>query len=301
MSTSKSRILYFASLALLVSACGVSEVTEVDTSESSEESAALVSGSRVVYVGDSLAYETAPVVRSRLEAKGAIFAQAARGGMAICDYFPETKETFRAWGPPAPPNLHDLVVFAKPHVVVMQFWGNSWQYTPCMKDSAGVVLAQGTKGYYDRYRKDANRAMEVIRDAAAKAGIPMPKVMWVLQGPDSGNASRPKTLNEMYASLKSKWPTVSTIDAGKTVSLAANYWNPGDRYGWSRYLPCTKEERDTGHCVNAYGGVARIHSDKDPLHFCLGTVSDKGCDTWSPGIYRYAGAIANAVVNTLNK
>jgi hypothetical protein len=261
---------------------------------------AAVAGSRVVYLGDSISVETSPVLQWIMAASGVTYAHSTLGGMAICDFFPETEapggpSTFRLWHDPVPPNLYDLVRFMQPQVVALQFWGNSWQFTPCMRDANGEILGPGTAGYYAKYAHDANRAMEIIRDAAASVGAPMPTVLWVLQGPDRGNPARPRILNDSYAALGATWPTARTVDAGREVSLAANYWNPGDRYGWSQWLPCTQLERDGGQCNPAFGGVAQIHRDDDPLHFCLGTIVNESCDTVSPGIARYGLAIAAAI------
>jgi hypothetical protein len=262
--------------------------------------AAAAAGSRAIYVGDSISVETSPVLQWIMAASGVTYAHSTLGGMAICDFFPETEApggpgTYRLLRDPVPPNLYDLVRFVQPQVVALQFWGNSWQFTPCMRDANGEILGPGTPGYYAKYAHDANRAMTIIRDAAASVGAPMPTVLWVLQGPDRGNPARPRILNDSYAALGATWPTARTVDAGREVSLAANYWNPGDRYGWSQWLPCTQLERDGGHCNPAYGGVAQIHRDDDPLHFCLGTIVNESCDTLSPGISRYGLAIAAAI------
>ena len=261
---------------------------------------AAVAPPRAIYLGDSISVETNAVVHWVVAASGATYARSTLGGMAICDFFPETEApggpgTYRLLQKPVPPNLADLVRFMQPQVVALQFWGNSWQFTPCMRDEAGQILAPGTPAYYARYARDANRAMEIIRDAAASVGAPMPEVLWVLQGPDRGNPARPRILNDSYRALSATWPTARTVDAGREVSLAANYWDPGDRYGWSAWLPCTQFERDSGHCNPAYGGVAQIHKETDSLHFCLGSVTNGNCDTWSPGVYRYGLAVGDAI------
>lgn len=296
---------FAAPVAAMVLFCGCGGEAGGDPAEATDEDASQLTGNaRVVYVGDSIAYETRSIIQNDLEATGRVgFASSTKGGMAICDFFPETEApvgsgTLRTY-PPAAANLSELVAFMKPHVVAMQFWGNSWGFTPCMKDANGNILQPGTPAYYDRYRKDANHAMELIAAAAAKAGAPMPAVLWTLQGPDAGSATRTRELNAIYASLSQTWPTATTVDAGFTVSMAANYWNPGDRYTWSRFLPCTQLERTTGHCIDAYGGVARIHSDQDSLHFCLGTTTSGACDVWSPGVYRYGLAISTEIKKAL--
>lgn len=257
----------------------------------------------VIYVGDSIAVETRSVLGTEMAAANLRFAHSVKGGMAICDYFPEVEAeggagTFRTWD--GLPNLHDLVVSAKPGVVVMQFWGNSWQYTPCMNGPDDVALAPGSDAYFDHYAADAERAMVIIRDAAASANISMPTVSWVLQGPDKGRPTRPERLNAIYTALAARWDTADVIDAGHEVSLAANYYEPGSRYGFTQWLPCTTLERDTDHCDPSFGGVAKIHKDDDDVHFCLGAVNDAGvCDTWSPGIYRFALAISASVKDAL--
>jgi len=268
------------------------------------ESAAPTQAS-VAYVGDSIAFETSSVIAEALADHDLRYTTSAKGGMAICDYLPETEAvggpgTFRTFEAPVPPNLHDLLVSAQPDVVVMQFWGNSWQFTPCMKGPDDVALAPGSEAYYTRYAADAERAMVVIRDAAASVKRPMPIVLWVLQGPDKGMPERTARLDAIYAALSDRWDSAGTIDAGREVSQAANYYEPGDRYGYSQWLPCTALERETDHCNPAYGGTAQIHKDDDPIHFCLGAVDASGvCDTWSPGIHRYALAISAAIVDEL--
>jgi hypothetical protein len=266
---------------------------------------------RVLLVGDSIAYETGAVVGWLVNSTGkATFHGATKGGMAICDWFPETRAaggpgTFLDFESPPVPNLRDLVTTIRPHAIVMQFWGNSWEYTPCMRGPNGQILAAGTADYYERYRRDANHAMEIVRDAARAAAIPMPKVFWVLQGPDRGTPARTRTLNGNYLGLASSWGSAfRAIDAGRDVSLAANYYQPGDRYGFSQYLPCTEIERGNGTCIDAYGGVAKIHKDGDDIHFCLGNVIKQAdwfgnCDTGSPGVLRYGLSIAAGVSSAL--
>lgn len=266
---------------------------------------------RVLLVGDSIAYETGAVVGYLVNATGkATFHGATKGGMAICDWFPETRApggpgSFLDWESPPVPNLRDLVTSTRPHAIVMQFWGNSWDFTPCMRDADGRILAPGSDAYYARYRDDANRAMQIIRDAARVASIAMPKVLWVLQGPDRANPRRTRILNEHYAELGAAWgAALETIDAGREVSLAANYYQPGDRYGFSQYLPCTQIERDNGTCIAAYGGVAQLHKDGDDIHFCLGNVVKQAnwygnCDTASPGLLRYGLSIAAELISVL--
>jgi hypothetical protein len=264
-----------------------------------------------MYVGDSIAYETGAAVAYMLHGTGkATFHGATKGGMAICDWFPETRApggpgTFLDLETPPIPDLRALVMSVRPHAIVMQFWGNSWAFTPCMRGSNGQILTSGTPEYHERYRLDANHAMEIIRDAAAAAGIAMPKVLWVLQGPDRSNPARTLVLNANYLDLAQSWGNAfRSIDAGREVSMAAYYYEPGDRYGFAPFLPCYQYERDNGSCIDAFGGVAQIHKDGDDIHFCLGNTVKSGdwfgnCDAASPGLLRYALSIAGSVIGEL--
>jgi hypothetical protein len=268
---------------------------------------------RVLYVGDSIAYETGAVLAYILHAGGkASFRGATKGGMAICDWFPETRApggpgTFLDFETPPIPDLRQLVLDQRPHAIVMQFWGNSWDFTPCMRGDggAGAPLTPGTPEYFDRYRDDAIRAMAIIQSAATAAGIAMPKVFWVLQGPDRGSPERPRILNTNYLALAQRWPDAfRAIDAGREVSMAAFYYDPGDRYDFAQFLPCYQYERDNGTCIDAFGGVAQIHRDSDDIHFCLGnTVKNSdwfgNCDVPSPGLTRYGLSVVGAVIREL--
>jgi hypothetical protein len=266
---------------------------------------------RVLLVGDSIAYETGAVVGWLINSTGkATFHGATKGGMAICDWFPETRApggpgSYLDLESPPVPNLRELVTTVRPHAIVMQFWGNSWNFTPCMRGADGSIVAAGTPEYYERYKRDAQHAMEIIRDAARAAAIAMPEVFWVLQGPDRANPARTRTLNNNYLALASSWGSAfNAVDAGREVSMAAFYYEPGDRYGFAQFLPCTDIERGNGTCVDAYGGVAQIHKTGDDIHFCLGTVVRQGdwfgnCDTASPGLLRFGLSIAGTVSTTL--
>jgi hypothetical protein len=287
------RRAFSLSLLLALAGCGpTSEDPGLDDLGSVE--AAAVAPKQVLYVGDSIAWETSPVVRYFLtSANKAVVTVAAKPGLAICDYFPGTP-SLREWGDPHPPDLYAAVRASKPQAVAMQFWGNSWDLTPCMKDAAGVILQPGTQAYYARYASDAAKAMQFIRDAATSVNIPMPKVLWVMQGPDHANAARPRILNEAYAALRSSWSTVTTVDAGREVSLAANYFSPGDRYGWTQFLPCSSFEVSVQKCPAS--GFVQLHKDGDDIHFCLGTVDTAAnCSIWSPGLVRYGLKIVDAV------
>ncbi|HEY5936690.1 MAG TPA: hypothetical protein VIU61_18705 [Kofleriaceae bacterium] len=247
---------------------------------------------RVAYAGDGIAHETAAVVRYELTIDGAAdFIAATKPRLALCDFFPETIETERTKDTPVPA-LDELVRTTRPEIVVLQFWGNSDNHNPCMKDGDGEILEPGTLGYYARYRADAVRATQIIRDAAAAAGGPIPTIFWVLQGPDRELPERPMRLDDNVRAVADQSAASHTIDAGRGVSEAANPAAPGGRYEWTQWLPCNDFEIDSGHCAT---GSSQIHKDDKTPEFCLGKVVAGECDKWSPGVFRYGRAIAEAV------
>lgn len=252
----------------------------------------------VVYFGDSLAAETGDIVTAELQAAGATISHSSFPGMALCDFL-EVENA--AMDPSA--RIYARVFNEHPDVVVMQFWGNG--FTDCIKD-AGFA----SEAYYNQYFWNALNAGIQVGAAADAAGIPRPKIVWVLQGPQkydpplpAGTQSRPERLNGIYSFAASYFGD-AVSDAGYHVSMAASYLpQPGDRYRWTQYLPCTTEERGTPLCTHpeAYGGVTQIHKDTDATHFCLGDLSQWwmffscGSTTPSPGIVRYGTRIADDV------
>jgi hypothetical protein len=244
---------------------------------------------RILYVGDSIAAETRDTVKWWTWVTGkAEFANSIFPGMAICDFLEGKPDAL-----PEEMRLKSAVRRHRPHLVILQFWGNA--LTPCMHptaDSSGVV----TEAYYNQYFWDALNAVEHIRDAAADAGIPKPRLLWVLQGPDKALRERTARLNRTYAFVAEQSGD-RTSDAGFEVSMAAYpYEGSHDRYEWTQFLPCSAFEHQMGYCTypDRFGGVAQIHHDDDPTHFCLGGVADfmLTCAATSPGIYRYGMRIA---------
>jgi hypothetical protein len=239
----------------------------------------------VLYAGDSIAAETRDMVAFWTQASGkAQLFDSIFPGLAICDFLED-----KPAGMPAAQKLRAKVRAVRPHLVILQFWGNA--LTPCMSG-----FTAGTEAYYNQYFWDALNAVNQITAGAADAGIPRPKILWVLQGPDSGNRDRVRRLNETYAFAASNSGD-RTSDAGFDVSMAAYPFDNAvkDRLAWTQFLPCTQFERDAGWCTSpAFGGVAQLHKDQDPVHFCLGTVTNIfTCDRTSPGISRYGMHIAH--------
>ncbi|MFI0977352.1 SGNH/GDSL hydrolase family protein [Streptomyces sp. NPDC021093] len=237
--------------------------------------------SPVLYLGDSLAMESQLVLGEHVESGGrATVHSAPYSGTTLCDYL-----TGRSTGSLVPPQDKAAVLVGthRPRAVVLQFWGNSWGFTPCMDN-----IPQGSAEYYTRYAKDAEALTEQIAQAARSAGIPRPRIVWVLQGPDAFSTDRTRRVNDLYqARAAASGDTVA--DAGQAVSA------PGERYVWRQRVPCNDEERTSpGQCQN---GLTTLHRDDDPLHFCLAptTTTPRPCPAVSPGIVRYSRAIAAVV------
>jgi hypothetical protein len=246
---------------------------------------------QILYAGDSLAANTLNSVRFWLQATnnadvlsdGSIFP-----GMALCDFLE---------GEPTSPNgravqtLRTLVQSARPDLVVLQFWGN--RFTPCM-------TAPSASDYYAKYERDAEAAVREIETAARDIGLSRPRILWVLQGPDSGARERPQRLNDTYAAAAARHGD-RTSDAGWTVSMAAYPYDnqPHDRYQWTQFLPCNDWERSTNDSLHlctqpeSFGGVTQLHRDDDAVHFCLGEAYlFFNCSAPSPAIDRYGMRIS---------
>ncbi|SDK89015.1 SGNH/GDSL hydrolase family protein [Streptomyces indicus] len=233
-----------------------------------------------LYLGDSIAMENQIVLAGLLE-KTATLRNAPYSGTTVCDYLERGKD--RSLVPPQH-KAAALVREVRPEVVVLQFWGNAWGYTPCMGS-----IVQGSEPYYERYVADVRALTAEIERAAAEAGIARPRLVWVLQGPDPMAPDRIRRVNGIYEK-QARAAGDLTADAGAAVS------RPGDRYTHVERLPCTAYERaHPEYCTD--GTSTRLHRSDDYLHFCLAptTKTPKPCAKRSPGVLRYSRAIADAV------
>lgn len=235
-----------------------------------------------LYLGDSLAMENQLVLTDLLK-KTATVRNAPYSGTTLCDYLERGQDRLLV---PPQHTAAALVREEKPAVVVLQFWGNSWGYTPCMGS-----IVQGSEAYYKRYAADIRALTAEIERAAADAGIARPTIIWVLQGPDPMSPDRIRRVNGLYEKQAAAAGDL-TADAGAAVSRA------GDRYTHVQRLPCTPYEREhPEYCTD--GDSTRLHRDDDYLHFCLAptTQTPRPCPKRSPGILRYSKAIADAVTD----
>lgn len=242
---------------------------------------------KVLYLGDSLATEAQNVLGEQVRGRlGARYTSAPYSGTTLCDYLEGAAD--RSLVPPAD-KAAALVRRLRPDVVVLQFWGNSWDYTPCM---AGVTYDTSRTRYAERYAADARRLTEQI---AAAGGARRPRIVWVLQGPDPIRPERVRLVNGIYQE-RARASGDAVADAGKAVSPA------GDRYRWVQHLPCTAYERARpAYCTEPAAGRTALHRDDDYLHFCLAptTHTPRPCPVRSPGILRIAREIAEVVADVV--
>ncbi|MFV0137681.1 SGNH/GDSL hydrolase family protein [Streptomyces sp. HMX87] len=246
-------------------------------------SAAPAKPPRVLYLGDSLAMENQKALGRELrERLRATYTSAPYSGTTLCDYLEGVPGRSLV---PAGDKAAALVRSLRPDVVVLQFWGNSWGYTPCMD---GITYDASRTGYLRRYEADAKRLTEQI---AAAGGKQRPRIVWVLQGPDPITPERVRLVNGVYERLARASGDL-VADAGRTVSAA------GARYTWVQHLPCTAQERArAGHCTEPGRDRTALHRDDDYLHFCLAptTSTPKPCPVPSPGILRMVREITRVV------
>ncbi len=232
---------------------------------------------RILYMGDSIAFETSDYVDSF--SKSAFNATTSRimwGGLAICDFTSIRPGEVNT-------QLERAMLDQRPHVVIMQAVGNN--LTPCM---GGV---QG-EDYWRKYESDANHLAELVTKTAKSLLIPRPIVMWVLQGPSRDNDHNTR-INEMYKRVAAKHGD-RVSDAGRMVSKAIlpGSNDPNDRNVYIQYAPCTTQEIELGFCSDMNSRSAKLHLDNDPTHYCLGKMDNFTCSVKSPGARRYGEQIS---------
>lgn len=236
----------------------------------------------VLYLGDSLAMEAQDILGSRLERSARVGSYSSEpvAGVTVCDYLQGRPGRSLV---PDEDKAAALVRKREPGVIVLQFWGNTWGYTPCME---GVEW--GTPAYYERYAEDLRALTGQITDAAREADVPRPRIVWVQQPPDALHPDRIEQVNDLYER--------QSAASGDLLADGGRELRDGDGK-WTQYLPCNDyEQRTAGYCTGP-GGTARLHRDDDPLHFCLAPTPEGGrpCPAKSPGLERYTRAIEDEV------
>jgi hypothetical protein len=237
----------------------------------------------VLYLGDSIATENQKVLGELLKDElDARYTAVPYSGTTLCDYLEGTADRSLV---PAADKAAALVRRLRPDYVVLQFWGNAWDYTPCMD---GVTYGEDRAEYFARYTAAAERLTDQI---AGAGGTRRPTIVWVLQGPDPMTPDRVRRVNALYEKQAEASGDL-VADAGRAVSPASG------RYTWTQYLPCTSYERaHDGYCTQPERGRTALHHDQDLLHFCLAPTTSKPrpCPVRSPGVTRMAREITRAI------
>ncbi|MFC9504560.1 SGNH/GDSL hydrolase family protein [Streptomyces sp. NPDC057002] len=270
------------------SAPEVSTTTTHQRAPASSAPRAPAKAPRVLYLGDSLAMENQRVLGQELRRDlRATYTSAPYSGTTLCDYLEGTAERSLV---PARDKAAALVRSLRPDFVVLQFWGNAWDFTWCMDK---ITYDGSRERYFERYEADARRLVEQI---ATAGGARRPRIVWVLQGPDPITPDRVRRVNGLYERLAAGSDGI-VADAGRTVS-------PGsDRYTWTQHLPCTAYERaHPDYCTQPGRDRTALHRDDDYLHFCLAptTSTPKPCPVRSPGILRIAREITKTIRQSVN-
>ncbi|MFJ6388340.1 SGNH/GDSL hydrolase family protein [Streptomyces sp. NPDC091972] len=250
---------------------------------SSPDASPAVVAPRVLYLGDSLAVEAQRVLGQELRRElRATYTSAPYPGTTPCDYLEGTGKKSLV---PDRDKAAALVRALHPDVVVLQFWGNAWDFTWCMD---GISHAASPRKYFSRYRADLRRLTGQI---SAAGGERRPRIVWVAQGPDPITPDRVRRVNELYAGQAAASGDV-VADAGATVAPS------GARYTWAQYLPCTSYEHEhPDYCTEPARDRTALHLDKDYLHFCLAptTPRPRPCPVRSPGILRMAREVTRVI------
>ena len=211
------------------------------------------SGATVVFVGDSLAVETAQFLPTLVEPSTLV--PHVFGGTAPCDWLST-----------------DLQLTAD-SVLVISFIGNSG--SPCMADGAGGFL-QG-QAILDKYRTDVSVLIETARSAEAR-------VLLVGQPHRIDSALS----NEVVGGLNTIYTELASVEGIEFVDAGALVENPDGTF--AVVLPCLPNEP---LCDPSGSNVVR--SD-DGLHLCPGVAAPPPCQIYSSGAFRFAKAIADAIL-----
>ncbi len=277
-------ILTVAALATLMAVCGMlvrpssdalasSSIRHVKTTVSSTH--ANLSGSvaapalaaptheTVELFGDSLGYQAEPYLDKFFANTGNYtVSNNTYGGTATCDWL-SRMATGSA---------------EHPQAAVLVFSGNA--FTPCME---GVALR--SPKYFDLYTVYTEQAIRIFTAAGTHVflvGTPI----------DQSSVAGWDHLDDIYRRLAQANPLeVTYVDAGAAVESATGRF--------TTELPCLSIEPSCGA-----NGMNVVRSP-DGIHFCPdGTPSTRGvtgpCDEYSPGAFRFALAMVNALTRYLD-
>jgi len=159
-------------------------------------------------------------------------------------------------------------------VVVISFTGNA--RSPCMADGRGGYLAG--QAIIDKYRTDITELIDESNAAGARTLL----VGQPVRAPGVAGNDIVDGLNNLYGDLASHG-LADFVDAGAAVE------NPDGTF--AKTLPCLS---DDAQCDPSGSNVVR---NNDGLHFCPGSPPPGPCPTYSSGAYRFAKAIAAAIIS----
>lgn len=160
-------------------------------------------------------------------------------------------------------------------VVVVSFIGNST--TACMADGAGGFLAG--QAVVEKYETDVATLIEQARAVGAPVLVVGQPVR-----------SDPGPTQDIAAGLDSVYNEFAKADDVQIVDAGAAVENPDGTF--AHELPCLDNEMA---CDVSGNNVVR--SD-DGVHFCPGSPPDGPCPTYASGAFRFAKAIADAIITS---
>jgi lysophospholipase L1-like esterase len=229
---------------------------------------------RVYLFGDSLVLQASHYWRDQMQADGFDASQSSYAGTNTCDWFAKMRTIESTW---------------HPDVVVLSFGGND--LTKCMRHADGSRLS--TAEFRAKFRRDTEHALSLFPAVHAFYLIAPPAMY---DGDDR--------FGSMYRKVAASRPDVHYVDGGSVVTP--------DRQ-WLRTLPCLPAETDaqtargapaatttidhlacSGPVVN--GVRENVVRAPDRVHFCPVAIPfGARCPVYSPGAYRYATTIADAI------
>ena len=225
---------------------------------------AATSKTAVLYYGDSLAREAQPFFIQTVQAtsKAKVIAHAFPG-TAPCDFYAQMKKDVRS----------------KPGaLVVISFYGNL--LTHCVKKSSSKFHGS----WYNTYQNQFASALDNLNGAGN---------IWVAVAPiaKATGISRKNQARQAALQAAGSNSSIQIFDAGAAVEA------PGGLF--ATWLPCLLDETCNNPLKPGYNQVR----SNDGLHFCPGvhSVYYLQCSKYEPGAIRYGRALAEPVVDYLNR
>jgi hypothetical protein len=224
---------------------------------------------RVLYVGDSLAYEARDAFTSTMTAdKPVTVQQLVFGGTALCDWLTRIESAVSTWHPQA---------------ISLEFAGDA--FTACMQDPATGEALSGS-ALIAKYMADAQQLMTFLAPTGTQVwfqGVPP------MRSP-AGDALS-KALNAGFAQLAAQQDFTHYSYAGAALESPAS---PGE---YVDYLPCLPVDVGSG-CTDP--PVTRVRA-LDGVHFCpVSSAATEGvtndCPVWSSGAWRFGSAMSAPIM-----